>query len=165
MVRGAARHSRSSAIPVSRIHSRRQVCVRAPARPRSNPEGCVIGLKTDLRGIESGVSQFARAAFIKAHAAGDEVRVKPRRARFGDQLGQIPPQQRFASGKSDLHHAERCGFAEHTPPFGGRKVRHRPDTALDSSNTGNAADSGKSAPQAARMAGKHSCRECDSCSR
>jgi hypothetical protein len=74
-------------------------------------------LKTQLHGIKTRIAQVAHAIVIKTDAARDKVGVKVRVARGADKLGEITTGKRFASGKTDLQHAERSGFANYAFPF------------------------------------------------
>ena len=57
------------------------------------------------------------AIVIQADAAGDKVRVKTRLAGCANQVGEITPAERFASGETDLQDTERGRFTNYARPF------------------------------------------------
>src|SRR4029077_18049117 len=59
------------------------------------------------------------AVIIEADAAGDQIRVEIRLARGVNKLGQIPTNKWFASGKTNLQHAECRGVANDPLPLVG----------------------------------------------
>src|SRR5581483_4114218 len=61
-----------------------------------------VRLKTELHGIQPGFTQRMYAIAVETNAAGDQVGVQACLSCVTDQLGQIPPYERFASGKSNL---------------------------------------------------------------
>jgi len=60
------------------------------------------------------------AIVIQTYATRDKVRVKLCLSRAANELCQIVPDKRFASGKTNLQYAESGGFAKHAAPFVGR---------------------------------------------
>src|SRR6266581_3930129 len=82
----------------------------------------MVGLKTQLHRIETGVAQFTRAIRIQTDTACNQIRVKSRFARALNQFGQIAPRERLASGETDLQHAKSGGFANHAAPLLGRQL-------------------------------------------
>src|SRR5438552_2426247 len=82
----------------------------------------IVGLKTELHGVEPGLAQFAGPRFVQTDAARDEICVKFCRARAVNEFGQIVPNERFTAGETDLQHAKLGRFTKHPAPFIRRQV-------------------------------------------
>ena len=64
------------------------------------------------------MAHFVHAIFVQTDAAGDEIRIKIRVAGTADQLGQIAPNEWFASGETNLQNAELGSFTQDALPVG-----------------------------------------------
>ena len=92
-----------------------------------NPVGSLFPriLEADLDVIEAGLDQGLQPLLVEADARGDEVGIKSRGARGGDQLCQIGPHQRFAAGKVRMQHAQLAALLKDAGPLAGGKFRLR----------------------------------------
>ena len=93
-----------------------------PMRARASDfigQAGLVGLETQLNGIEACIAQQVHAFVIQADAAGDEIGVKVCSPRGTDKLGQVRSNKWFASGKTDLQNAECSGFTNDPFPFVG----------------------------------------------
>ena len=128
----------------------------ARVRPRAGDgvaERGFVRLETDLDRIESRLAQLEQPLAIEPNRAGDEIAVEPRRARRDDEFRKVAPGQRLAAGKPEMQHAELRRLGENALPIRRGQFLAPPDSAPGSSNTGNAAGTGRSAPPAAHRAG------------